>query len=319
MPADAPGLADLIARPSAAWLGPALDLWAGWLVGERRASRHTVDGYARDIAGFLDFLARHLGGAPTLADLAALEPADVRAWLARRAGEGMARSSTARAMAAVRGLFRRLDRAGLVHNPAIAAARSPRVPARLPRPLTVDQARATLASAAEAPVPWLGARDTALFTLLYGAGLRIGEALALNLGHVALGEAVLRVRGKGDKHRVVPLLPAVRAAIDAYLALRPGGVDADDPVFVGVQGRRLAPSVVQKRMRDVRRALGLPESATPHALRHSFATHLLGAGADLRAIQDLLGHASLSTTQRYTGVETAGLLATYRAAHPRGR
>jgi integrase/recombinase XerC len=319
LPENAPGLADLKRRPSASRLATPLDLWAGWLVGERRASPHTVDAYARDVAAFLDFLAGHLGGAPTLGDLARIEPTDLRAWLAKRARDGRARSSTARAMAAVRSLFRRLDRAGVVNNPVIAAARVPRVPASLPRPLSVGQARDALASAGEAPVPWIGARDGALFHLLYGAGLRIGEALALDLGHLAGHGGLLRVRGKGGKDRIVPLLPAVQGALDAYLGLRPGAGGPEDAVFVGVRGGRLAAGVVQKRMREVRRALGLPESATPHALRHSFATHLLGEGADLRTIQELLGHASLSTTQRYTAVETENLLAVYRAAHPRGR
>jgi integrase/recombinase XerC len=319
LPAYAPGLAGLIDRPSARRLGAALDLWATWLVDERRAARHTVDGYARDVAAFLDFLAEHRGAPPTLEDLGALEPSDLRAWLARRGRDGLARSSTARAMAAVRSLFRRLERAGLVRNAAIGAVRSPRVPATLPRPLTTGQARAVLNTAAEAAEPWLGARDSALFHLLYGAGLRIGEALGLDLGHWPGSDAPLRVRGKGGKERVVPLLPAVRAALAAYRAVRPGADDPDAPLFVGTRGGRLAATVAQKRMRDVRRALGLPESATPHALRHSFATHLLGGGADLRTIQELLGHASLSTTQRYTAVETESLLEVYRAAHPRGR
>lgn len=319
MPAHTPGLAGLTDRPSARRVGAALGLWARWLVGERRAARHTVDGYARDVAAFLDFLAEHRGAPPTLDDLGTLEPADLRAWLARRGRDGLARSSTARAMAAVRSLFRRLERAGLVKNAAIGAVRGPRVPASLPRPLTAGQARAVLDAANEAAEPWLGARDAALFHLLYGAGLRIGEALALDIGHWPGSEAPLRVLGKGGKERVVPLLPAVRAVLAAYRALRPGDNAPDAPLFVGARGGRLAATVAQRRMRDVRRALGLPESATPHALRHSFATHLLGGGADLRTIQELLGHASLSTTQRYTGVETGSLLKVYRAAHPRGR
>ncbi|MGH6720292.1 MAG: tyrosine recombinase XerC [Alphaproteobacteria bacterium] len=319
MPEDAPGLAALRARPSARHLGPALDVWAGWLQGERRASRHTIDAYGRDVAFFLDFLAGHLGHAPKLADLARLEPTDVRAWLARRAHEDRARSSTARALSAVRGLFRRLERAGLIANPVVTRTRAPRVPAGLPRPLTVGQARDVLDAAGRVPEPWIAARDGALVYLLYGAGLRVGEALGLDCGHVADVPEVLRVRGKGGKDRLVPLLPVVRGALAAYLAVRPGESEPDGALFVGVRGGRLAAGVVQRRMRELRRALGLPETATPHALRHSFATHLLDQGADLRTIQELLGHASLSTTQRYTAVETESLLRTYRAAHPRAR
>jgi len=298
-------------------LGPALALWAGWLQGERRASRHTIDAYGRDVAFFLDFLAEHLGHAPKLADLARLAPTDVRAWLARRAREDRARTSTARALSAVRGLFRRLERAELIDNPVFARTRAPRLPAGLPRPLTVGQARDVLDAAQHLPEPWLAARDGALVHLFYGAGLRIGEALGLDCAHVAGEPDVLRVRGKGGKDRMVPLLPAVCTALAQYLALRPGEARPDAPLFVGMHGGRLAAGVVQRRMRELRRALGLPETATPHALRHSFATHLLDRGADLRTIQELLGHASLSTTQRYTAVETESLLRTYRAAHPR--
>ena len=218
----------------------------------------------------------------------------------------------------MRGFFRFLDRQGVLHNPAIHAVRAPRLSRSVPRPLTPDQSTDLLAEAeADDGETWVGQRDLALFMLLYGAGLRIGEALALDVRDATGAGDSLRVTGKGNKQRVVPLLPRVRQAIDAYLALRPDGAPADAPLFVGVQGKRLNPGVAQRRFRELRALLDLPESATPHALRHSFATHLLGGGADLRTIQELLGHASLQTTQRYTEVDAEGLLAVYRAAHPR--
>jgi integrase/recombinase XerC len=309
----------LTERPSARRLAEPIGLWLDWLEYERRVSPHTLDAYRRDLAVFLEFMAEHLGGPPGPAELAGLDAADLRAWLARRAAAGSARSSTVRALAAVRSFFRRLDRAGLVHNPAVAAVRGPRFRRPLPRPLGPGQARAAVAAAGEARRPWLGDRDRALLLLLYGAGLRIGEALGLTLGEVAGDPETLTITGKGRKQRMVPLLPVVREGLARYLATRPGEASPDAPLFAGARGKRLSPGVAQKRFRDLRRALGLPESATPHALRHSFATHLLGGGADLRTIQELLGHASLSTTQRYTEVDAEGLMQVYRAAHPRGR
>jgi len=316
LPAGAPGLARLAAEPAAAALGEAVALWGAWLTDERRASPHTVDAYARDVAAFLAFMARHLGGAPGPADMARLAPADLRAWLARRAVEARARTSTARALSAVKSFFRRAERAGLFANPAVAAVRAPRLPRALPRPLAVDEAEAAV-EAAHGPEAWIAARDRALFLLLYGAGLRIGEALRLAVRDAAGPPDHLVVLGKGGKQRVVPLLPAVREALAAYAALRPGVAGPGDPLFLGARGGRLDAAVAQARFRAIRRELGLPETATPHALRHSYATHLLGAGADVRTIQELLGHASLSTTQRYTEVDEASLLKAYRAAHPR--
>jgi integrase/recombinase XerC len=292
--------------------------WQRWLADERRASPNTIDAYSRDLAALFAFLANHLGGPPNFRDLAALRAADFRSWLARRANDGMARSSTARAMSVVRGFFRRLDRDGHVHNPALAAVRTPRQRRAVPRPLSVDEARAAVDTAgAIADVPWIARRDSALITLLYGAGLRIGEAIALNRRDVPPGDATLSVTGKGGKQRMVPLLPVVRSAIAAYVSACPHGLPGDGPLFVGARGGRLDPGVAQRQMRRLRALLGLPESATPHALRHSFATHLLGGGGDLRTIQELLGHASLSTTQRYTEVDSESLLKVYEKAHPR--
>jgi integrase/recombinase XerC len=295
--------------------------WRAWLAAERRLAARSVTAYGRDLAAFVAFLKGHLGeGEVTVAHLAGLTLADFRAWLAERHKDEFARSSTARAVAAVRGFFRFLDRRHGVHNPALKAMRTPRLPRRVPRPLSPDQAEELAENAGEAGLAWVGLRDKALLLLLYGGGLRIGEALALDRGDLGRDVAALRtlrVRGKGGKERLVPVLPAVAEALAAYLAAHPSPPLPAEPVFAGVRGKRLQPAVVQKRVRELRGMLGLPESATPHALRHSFATHLLGSGADLRAIQELLGHASLSTTQGYTAVETRRLFELYSKAHPR--
>jgi len=293
--------------------------WLDWLAGERRAAVLTVAAYGADLAGFLGFLTRHLGEEPDLAALAALGPADIRAWLAARHADGLAASSRARELAAVRGFFRYLSRRHGVDNPAVRLIASPRAPRPVPRALTEPDAAAVAGEIGEgAASPALAARDIALFTLLYGCGLRIAEALALDVRDAPpLGGAEpLRVLGKGAKERLVPVLPAVRVAVADWLRHHPDR-RGEAPLFVGARGGRLNPGVAQRDLRMFRRLRGLPEHATPHALRHSFATHLLGAGADLRAIQDLLGHASLSTTQRYTAVDEAGLLRVWRAAHPR--
>ncbi|SEH48572.1 tyrosine recombinase XerC [Magnetospirillum fulvum] len=307
---------DFTVRPD---LAAALTGWGRWLAEEKRSSAHTIDAYGRDLAAFLSFLTVHLGEPPDLAALSALTAADFRAYLARRGGEGLSRASLARAMSTLRGAFRYLDRAGLVHNPALATVRSPRVPRSVPRPLAVDEAMDTLAVAAEEQdEPWLAARDVALFTLLYGAGLRLGEALALTRREAPTGDSIV-ITGKGRKQRMVPILPVVRSAIAAYLDLLPYRGEPDSPLFLGARGKRLNPGVVQRQMRRLRPLLGLPDTATPHALRHSFATHLLAGGGDLRTIQDLLGHSSLSTTQRYTAIDSARLTQVYRDAHPRAK
>ena len=290
-----------------------------WLGQERRASPLTVEAYGADIAAFLGFLTRHLGCEPDLAALAALRPADFRAWLAAQAGEGSANATRARHLAAVRTFFRWLARRQGVDNPAVRLIATPRARRPVPKALPPDHARAVAEEAGEvSDHAQVQARDEALFTLLYGCGLRIAEALALDVSGAPLpgADAPLRVVGKGSKQRLVPVLPAVREAIAAWLALHPSPAP-DAPLFVGVRGGRLDPAVAQRTMRTFRRLRGLPEHATPHALRHSFATHLLDGGGDLRSIQELLGHASLSTTQRYTSVETARLMEVWRRAHPR--
>lgn len=308
---------------AAADLAAAIASWEDWLVDERRASAHTVAAYGRDLSGFLDFLADHLGGEACLVDLANLRAADFRAWLARRAKEGLKRTSIARALSVVRGFFRFLERRGHLTNPALATVRTPRLPRTVPRPLAEGDALEVVAEAGSglgkpAEAGWVARRDIAVFTLLYGCGLRISEALALARRMAPLDET-LTVVGKGRKERRLPVLPAVRRAVDDYLTACPFEPGPDGPLFLGVQGRRLGAREVQRRMQALRGRLGLPDSATPHALRHSFATHLLAGGGDLRAIQELLGHASLSTTQRYTAVDASRLRAVYDAAHPRAR
>ena len=303
----------------------ALANWLETLARESRASDNTVEAYHADLSLFLGFLTRHLGEEPDLAALAALRPADLRAFLAERAREGDGNATRARRLAAVRGFLRHLARRHGGSTAAIAGLRGPRAKAPVPRALTPDAAKEVASGIGAVHDPeravspaMQAARDVALFTLLYGCGLRISEALGLDVRDAPLpgSEAALRVRGKGDKERVVPVLPAVRQANAAWLAQHPEPNPAA-PLFVGARGARLDPAVAQRSLRNFRRLAGLPEHATPHALRHSFATHLLGGGADLRAIQELLGHASLSTTQRYTKVDAASLLETWRRAHPR--
>jgi integrase/recombinase XerC len=298
-------------------LARAIDEWRRWLTHEKRASRHTMDAYSRDLSAFLTFLQTHLGGPPGLSDLEGLAAADFRAWMARRASDGLSRSSMARAMSVLRGFFRWLERNGYAANHAIRAIRSPKRPHGIPKPLTVADTDLLLDSIDLLPgEPWETQRDVALFTLLYGCGLRISEALDLNRREAPAGDS-LTVTGKGNKQRMLPVLPVVREAVQAYLKVCPWQPGDGGPLFLGVRGKRLNPGVAQKRLRELRLLLGLPESVTPHALRHSFATHLLSGGGDLRTIQELLGHASLSTTQRYTEVDSDSLMAAYRAAHPR--
>ena len=284
-----------------------------WLRRERQAAPLTVKAYAEDLAGFLGFMTHHLGAEPDLAALAALTQADLRAWLAHGVSKNLTNATRARHLSAVRTLFRFLHRRHGMQNLAPALIGTPRLRPPVPRALTPAQARAITQDATTADEAEWQARDLALFTLLYGAGLRIAEALALDTGDVRDGP--LLVRGKGGKQRMVPLLPAVRTALAIWLQQRPG---PPGPLFTGKRGGRLDPAVARKVLQTYRQGAGLPDHATPHALRHSFATHLLAGGADLRAIQELLGHASLSTTQRYTAVDAAGLLAVWQASHPDG-
>jgi integrase/recombinase XerC len=290
-----------------------------WLGQERHASVLTVEAYGADIARFLGFLTEHLGGEADLAALAALRQADLRAWLAAEASDGAGNATRARHLSAVRSFFRFLARRNDLDNPALRLIATPRARRPVPRALAPSQACEVTEQIADmSDAAAIQARDTALFTLLYGCGLRIAEALALDVRDAPLpgADGSLRVVGKGRKERIVPVLPAVREAIAAWLALHPDRLP-DSPLFLGARGRRLDPAVAQRTLRQFRRPHGLPEHATPHALRHSFATHLLAGGADLRSIQDLLGHASLSTTQRYTSVDEARLIEVWRRSHPR--
>jgi len=300
--------------------------WHDWLQSERRFSAHTLTAYQHDVATFLGFMTSYLGAEPTLDALGKLKPAEFRAWLAERGRQGLARTSTARAFASVRSFFRFLDKNGLAHNASIASVKTPKLPRSVPKALSERDMEDLLdAESDRERAPWLDLRDTAVLILLYGAGLRIGEALALTKAEVdellKSGNDTLAIIGKGNKTRMVLLLPQALQALKAYRDACPwlAAARPSDRVFVGARGGALDPAIVQKRVREIRRGLGLAESVTPHALRHSFATHLLGAGGDLRAIQELLGHASLSTTQRYTDVDAAQLAKVYRKAHPRAK
>jgi len=285
-------------------------------------SPKTVEAYERDVRQFLGFLAEHMGEQPTLKSLAAIEPRDVRAFMAARRSEGIGSRSLMRVLAGARSFARYLERNGKGRVAALAAVRAPKVPKTLPKPLTAASAKRlteTDLRAGEEREPWVLARDAAVLALLYGSGLRISEALGLTreaVPQVGKGD-VITVTGKGNKRRMVPVLRQVLQLIEDYAALCPYDLPDTRPLFVGAKGGPLSPRIVQLTMARLRGALGLAETATPHALRHSFATHLLARGGDLRAIQELLSHASLSTTQIYTAVDSEQLLQVYRSAHPR--
>lgn len=298
-----------------------VDDWRRWMTTERRLAARTVEAYDADLAEFLRFVTAHEGAPPTPERLAELAPRDFRAFLAARTRRGLAARSNVRALAAVRSFYRFLDRRHGLANPALAALATPRVRPGLPRPLSPEAADDLVRTiGADAVEPWTEDRDRAVLALLWGCGLRIGEALALNRGDVGEDPSTLReltVRGKGGRVRRVPVLAVVARQVAAAVASCPHPQPPTAPLFLGVRGRRLDAGIVRGAMRRWRRALGLPESATPHALRHSFASHLLEGGADLRSVQELLGHASLSTTQIYTRVETRQLLDAYRRTHRR--
>ena len=301
----------------------ALTDWQDWLTHEKHYSAHTLDAYSRDVISFFKFLGRHLGHAPGLEDLDRLSTRDFRGYLARQNAEGLERTSTARAMSTLKTFFKYLVREGRIENTVIQTVRIPKVPKSIPKALSIQDALTAIDVVEElSDDVWVGKRDKALLTLLYGCGLRLGEALKLSRdeGLRALdGDASLVISGKGGKQRLVPVLPAVSIAIQDYLDVCPFQFEGDAPLFVGVRGKRLNPAIAQKTVRELRALLKLPDSATPHALRHSFATHLLGGGGDLRTIQELLGHASLSSTQRYTEVDGEHLSMVYDATHPRAK
>jgi integrase/recombinase XerC len=292
-------------------------LWQRDLGSVRRLALNTLEAYSRDVGQFFAFLGVHAGGPVSIAMLAEMRAADLRAFMARRREDGVEARSLARGLSAIKSLFRFLEREGVLSSEALNTIGAPRAKKSLPKALTVIEAKATITATDEMEDrPWVAARDVAVLSLCYGAGLRIAEALSLS--RADLEGPTLRVTGKGGKTRLVPLIDAVRQSVEAYLELVPFKLTPSQPLFRGVKGGVLSPRLIQMRMAQLRGALGLPPGATPHALRHSFATHLLGRGGDLRAIQELLGHASLSTTQIYTAVDTERLLEAYRAAHPRG-
>jgi integrase/recombinase XerC len=300
-------------------LARARQAWLDTLAGERRLAAKTVEAYERDTRQFLTFLTGHLGGPPSVADIAGLRALDYRAFLTRRRNAGAGARTLGRGLAAIRSFIRHLEKTGLANAAAITSLRAPRQPKSLPKPLTAADARKVVDADEQLNAePWIAARNAAVLTLLYGCGLRIAEALALPGNALSdPRQKAIAVTGKGGRTRMVPLLPAALEAVGFYRRLCPYDLSADRALFRGARGGPLQAGVLQRDMRRLRGALGLPETATPHALRHSFATHLLGNGGDLRTIQELLGHASLSTTQVYTGVDTARLLDVYRRAHPR--
>lgn len=299
----------------AADLADAVLKWRRWLTAEKNMSKHTVRAYGVDIGQFITFLTQHLGHAPSLNDIGNIDLRDFRSWMSRKAMDGAVAASRARSLSGVKNFLRWLDKGGIVHNAAIGNVRTPKIPRKLPRPLFEKQAMELVHLQAQ---DWVDQRDRALFTLLYGCGLRIDEALALDIRDLPR-DGYLRVIGKGRKERQVPVLKIVESALDAYRALCPFAETPDRPLFMGERGKRLRQQIAQKSLRELRNAMDLPETATPHALRHSFATHLLQNGANLREIQELLGHASLSTTQRYTDINAEEMMKVYRAAHPRNK
>jgi integrase/recombinase XerC len=307
--------------PAAPDLAAAAAAWLRHLACERRLSERTIEAYGRDARQFLSFLERRFGAPPTIGDFTDLAPADLRAFLAQRRGEAIEARSLQRALSALKSLARHIARETGQTAAALGAMRGPKAGRRLPRPLSPPDARAMTTTSlreGEAREPWILARDAAVLALCYGAGLRISEALSIRRADAPVGETdAITIVGKGGKTRSAPIISPVRTAVEDYLSLCPYALKPAGPLFVGAKGGPLSPRIVQLAMERMRGALGLPESATPHALRHSFATHLLARGGDLRTIQDLLGHASLSTTQVYTGVDSARLLAAYRSAHPR--
>ncbi len=298
------------------------DRLAQWLDHERAlkaASENTITAYTRDVSGWLAFLAHHLGEAIGPAKIGAVKLTDMRAWMAHERGRGVAPRSLARSLSAVKSFTRWLAERDGFDPTAILSTRAPKFQRKLPRPLTAEAARDMISTVEmQHDEPWIAARDAAVITLLYGCGLRISEALSLTGADLPLGDS-LRIVGKGKKERVVPLLAVAREAVEHYVALCPYEMTAKEALFRGKRGGALNPRLISKVTEAARMQLGLPASVTPHAMRHSFATHLLNAGGDLRAIQDLLGHASLSTTQAYTAVDTSRLLDVYQATHPRAR
>ena len=289
--------------------------WQNWLRDERRYSPHTLDAYARDLALFINFLAENENEKKlSLNALKNIAPRDIRAFLSERLSRHIEHSSAAREISTLRSFFKWLNRRGIMDNTAISVISSPRRAKVLPKALDVDDTFKVLETVEKlASEKWQGLRDVAILTILYGCGLRISEALSLNVGDIGHND-FLKIKGKGNKERLVPLLPVVKEKINAYLAACPYDIKPGEALFLGARGERLSPRIVQRTLEKIRGILGLPDTLTPHALRHSFATHLLASGTDLRSIQELLGHASLNTTQRYTDVQIDKLQRDYQKA-----
>ena len=296
-------------------LQPIITRWQNWLLKERLYSEHTLDAYSRDLALFLQQISPQKE--VSLDDLSLLEVRDFRRFLSERAARYINKNSMGRELSAIKNFFKWLDVNDIAKNPAISVISSPRKPKILPKALDVEDAFNVLTEAKDvAQSAWQGLRDKAILTLLYGCGLRISEALALNVGDINAQSEFLRIKGKGNKERIVPLLPIIWQNIAAYLAKSPYNANVGEPLFLGARGERLSPRIIQRQLQKLRGRIGLPDTLTPHALRHSFATQLLAAGVDLRSIQELLGHSSLITTQRYTDVQTETIKREYHKAHP---
>ena len=313
--------APLVFHPARPDFAAAAQGWLRYIAAERRMSPLSLDAYARDLRQFVGFLATYHGEEPGLASIDALTASDVRAFMARRRLEGAGNRSLLRQLAGIRSFARFCEREGLAKTSALGAVRAPKLPRTLPKPISPALAREVAGGdsfVGDTRPAWTLSRDTAVLALLYGAGLRISEALGIQRADAPIGDIdAITVLGKGRKMRQVPVIEPVRRAVERYLALCPYPLPADGPLFIGQRRGPLSPRLIQLAIERLRGALGLPDSATPHALRHSFATHLLSRGGDLRTIQELLGHASLSTTQIYTAVDAARLLESYRANHPR--
>ncbi len=294
-----------------------MEKWFNFLRYEKRLSKHTVRAYTTDINNFISFMSEHFGKAPSINDIASIKIIDFRSWLARKAVNGTANSSRARSLSGVKNFLNWMDKNGYAHNAAIGTLRTPKIQKKLPRPLYFKQIEDLISETINLTEKnWVGARDAAIFTLLYGCGLRINEALSLNIKDLPKND-VIRIKGKGGKEREVPVIKIVKTAINKYRKICPYPETSNRPLFLGEKGKRLNQGIAQKSMRSLRKQLNLPETATPHALRHSFASHLLQEGMNLREIQELLGHASLSTTQRYTDINVEQMMKIYKNAHPR--
>ncbi len=294
-----------------------MEKWFDFLRYEKHLSKHTLRAYTTDINNFISFMSNHLGKPPSINDISSIKIIDFRSWLARKAMDGAANSSRARSLSGVKNFLNWIDKNGYAHNAAIGTLRTPKIPKKLPRPLYFEQIENLISEAINLTKKnWVGARDVAILTLLYGCGLRISEALSLDIKDLPKNE-IMRVKGKGGKEREVPVIKIVEITIDKYRSICPYPETLDRPLFLGERGKRLNQGIAQKSMRSLRKQLNLPKTATPHALRHSFASHLLQEGMNLREIQELLGHASLSSTQRYTDIDPTQMLEIYKNSHPR--